>query len=137
MKPMNVVDSSAWVEYFVDGSNAGRFAPVIEDSGALIVPAIALYEVFKWGLRERGEQAALRLAGVMHQGRMVDLGPDLALAAARIAGEFDLAMADSVILATARAYDAILWTQDADFVQVPGVRYVPKGRAGKAPVTKP
>ena len=90
MKPMNVVDSSAWVEYFVDGSNAGRFAPAIEDSGALIVPAIVLYEVFKWGLRERGEQAALRLAGVMHQGRMVDLGPNLALAAARIAGEFDL-----------------------------------------------
>jgi predicted nucleic acid-binding protein len=131
---MNVVDSSAWVEYFVDGPNAGRFAPAIEDAGALIVPAIALYEVFKWGLRERGEQAALRLAGVMYQGWVVDMGPDLALAAVRIAVEFNLAMADSVIFATARAHGATLWTQDADFARVPGVRYVPKGKTGKGPV---
>jgi predicted nucleic acid-binding protein len=133
---MNVVDSSAWVEYFVDGPNAGRFASAIEDSATLIVPAIALYEVFKWGLRERGEQAALRLAGVMYQAWVVDLGPDLALAAARVSAEFDLAMADSVILATARAHGATLWTQDADFAHVPGVRYVPKGKVGKAPARK-
>ena len=136
MKPMNVVDSSAWVEYFVDGPNAARFAPAIEDSGTLIVPSIALYEVFKWGLRERGEQAALRLAGVMYQGWVVDLGPDLALAAARIADEYNLAMADSVILATARAHGATLWTQDADFAKLPGVRYLPKGRTGKSPLKK-
>lgn len=128
---MNVVDSSAWVEYFVDGPNAGCYADVIEDTGALIVPAISLYEVYTWGLRERGEQAALRLAGVMHQGQIVDLGPDLALAAARVSAEFGLAMADSVILATARAYDAILWTQDADFARVPGIRYMPKAEVGQ------
>jgi len=133
---MNVVDSSAWVEYFVDGANAGDFAPAIEDSAALIVPAIALYEVFKWGLRERDERAALRLIGVMHQGWIVDLGPDLAIAAARFACEFDLAMADSVILATARAHGATLWTQDADFAKVPGVRYLPKKKPGKTPVKK-
>ncbi len=139
MKSMNVVDSSAWVEYFVDGPNAGYFAPAIEDRSTLIVPAIALYEVFKWGLRERGEQAALRLTGVMHQGWIVDLGPDLALSAARIAIEFNLAMADSMILATARAHTATLWTQDADFATVPGVRYMAKGsrvKASSAPSTK-
>lgn len=133
MKSMNVVDSSAWVEYFVDGPNAGRFAPAIEDRSKLIVPAVALYEVFKWGLRERGEQAALRLAGVMHQGWIVDLAPDLALAAARIAVEFNLAMADSMILATARAHGAAFWTQDADFASVPGINYVAKARREKAP----
>lgn len=34
-------------------------------------------------------------------------------------------MADSVMLATARAYDAVLWTQDADFDGMEGVRYSP------------
>ena len=40
--------------------------------------------------------------------------------------QLSIPMADSVILATARAADAVLWTQDADFATVPGVRYVAK-----------
>jgi predicted nucleic acid-binding protein len=35
-------------------------------------------------------------------------------------------MADSVILATARAYGATVWTQDADFEGMADVRYVEK-----------
>ena len=35
-------------------------------------------------------------------------------------------MADSIILATAVAHRATLWTQDADFENVKGVRYLPK-----------
>jgi predicted nucleic acid-binding protein len=128
---MNVADSSAWVEYFVDGPNAKLFAPVIEDSSELIVPAIALYEVFKWGLRERSEQAALRLVGVMQQGWVVDFGPDIALVAARISTEFGLAMADAAILATARNHEATLWTQDTDFASIPDVRYLAKPPASR------
>ena len=128
---MNVADSSAWVEYFVDGPNAKLFAPVIEDSGTLIVSVISLYEVFKWGLRERGEQAALRLVGVMQQGWVVDFVPDIALVAARISTEFGLAMADAAILATARNHGATLWTQDADFASIPDVRHVAKLATGR------
>ena len=43
---MNVVDSSGWLEYFADGSNADFFAPAIENVSELIVPTINLYEVF-------------------------------------------------------------------------------------------
>lgn len=121
---MNVADSSAWVEYFIDGPNAIQFAPVIEDSSTLIVPTISLYEVFKWGLHERGERAALRLVGVMQQALVVDFGPDIALAAARISTESGLAIADAAILATARNHGATLWTQDVDFAPIPDVRYV-------------
>ena len=128
---MNVADSSAWVEYFVDGPNAKLFAPVIEDSSTLIVPVISLYEVFKWGLRERGEQVALRLVGVMQQGWVVDFIPDIALAAARISTEFGLAMADAAILATARNHGATLWTQDADFASISDVRHVAKPATGR------
>jgi len=126
VKTPNLVDSSAWVEYFVDGPNAGGFARAIEDKPALVVPALSLYEVFRWGLRERGEQAALRLVGVMQHGRVVELDTDLALSAAALAHELGLAMADSVILAAARAHGATLWTQDADFARIPGVRYLAK-----------
>ncbi|WP_371190816.1 hypothetical protein [Thioalkalivibrio sp. K90mix] len=50
---MNVVDSSAWLEYVANGANADCFAEPIEATSALIVPVIALYEVFKRVLQQR------------------------------------------------------------------------------------
>lgn len=123
---MNVVDSSAWIEYCVDGPNADHFAVPIENAEALVVPVIVVYEVFKWALRERGERMALQVVTTMQQGWVVDIDPDLAMAAARLSRDFGLAMADSLILATARAHGATLWTQDEDFARVPDVRYIPK-----------
>jgi len=48
------------------------------------------------------------------------------LSAAHISIELKLAMADSIILATARAYNATLWTQDEHFKDIEGVRYIEK-----------
>lgn len=120
---MNVVDSSAWLEYFANGPNAGFFAPAIEKTSELVVPSLTLYEVFKRVLQQRDEGAALQAVAVMQQGAVVDLDAPLALAAARLSAEQNLPMADSVILATARAQAATLWTQDADFKGMPGVEY--------------
>lgn len=122
--PANVVDSSGWLEYFADGPNADFFAPAIEDIPDLIVPVITIYEVFNRLLQQVGETEALTAVAQMHQGRVVELGADLALDAARLAVELRLPLADSIILATARARGAYLWTQDADFEGVEGVRYV-------------
>ncbi|HYJ78463.1 MAG TPA: hypothetical protein VEW03_02580 [Longimicrobiaceae bacterium] len=44
---MNVVDSSAWLEYLANGSNAPLFAAAIEEIDRLIVPTISVFEVFK------------------------------------------------------------------------------------------
>ena len=120
---MNVVDSSAWLEYFADGPNAGFFAKSIEQIHTLIVPTLCLFEVFKRVAHQRNENDALRAVAVMHQGTVVDLDATLAVNAARISIEHQIPMADSVILATARAYDATLWTQDDDFKNLPKVRY--------------
>ena len=122
---MNVVDSSGWLEYFADGKNAAFFAPAIEKPGALIVPTIGLYEVFKRVLQQRDESQALRAVAVMQQGVVVDLTTSIALNAAKLAADSRLPMADSVMLATARLYSALLWTQDVDFEGIPGVRYAP------------
>ena len=120
---MNVVDSSAWLEYFANGPNAGFFAPAIEKTSDLLVPSLTLYEVFKRVLQQRDEGAALQAVAVMQQGAVVDLDAPLAVAAARLSFEHRLPLADSVILATARAQAAVLWTQDADFKGMPGVEY--------------
>ena len=123
---MNVVDSSAWLEYFANGPNAGFFAPALEKIDQLLVPTICLLEVFKRVLQQRGEGAALRAVAQMQQGRIVDLDGPLALSAARISYDLKLPLADSVILATARAHDALIWTQDTDFAKISGVKYAAK-----------
>lgn len=123
---MNVVDSSGWLEYFTNGSNADRFLPALKDVGALLVPVVCIYEVFKVALRERGEQAAVQVAMAMQRATVVEMTPNLAMTAAKISLELSLPMADSMILAAARFHDATLWTQDADFKNVAGVKYFPK-----------
>ena len=123
---MNVVDSSGWLEYFAGSNNADFFAPAIEDTENLIVPVICLYEVFKRILQQHGQGIAeLRIAD-LHKGQVIDLTPSLALSAARLAAELKLPMADSLILVTAREYNATLWTQDEDFKDLEGVRYIEK-----------
>ncbi len=120
---MNVVDSSAWLEYFAGGPNAGFFAPAIEETEELVVPSIVILEVFKRFLQQRTESDALQAVAIIRQGKIVDLDGVLALSAAKIGVTHKLPLADSVILATARRFDATVWTQDEDFDGLPGVKY--------------
>jgi predicted nucleic acid-binding protein len=123
---VNLVDSSAWLAYFADERNARFFAEAIEDEELLIVPTVCLYEVFKTVSRQRGEDDALLAIAAMQSGQVIDLTPDLALEAAMVASEQNLAFADSVIYATAKRTNATLWTQDAHFAGKPGVQFLPK-----------
>jgi len=124
---MNVIDSSGWLEYFAKGGNSSFFAPAIKDTQALVVPTICLYEVYKRivGQRDDDEEALAAIAW-MATGQIIDLDQEIALSAAILSREHKLAMADSIILATAQAMDATLWTQDAHFAGLEGVKYIEK-----------
>jgi predicted nucleic acid-binding protein len=111
------------MEYFAGGPNAAFFAPAVEDPRRLIVPTVCLYEVFKAILRQEGKREALEKASAMRQGRVVELTASLAFRAASLGLQHRLAMADSVVLATARSHQALLWTQDSDFKGLPSVKY--------------
>ena len=121
---MNVVDSSGWLEYLADSPNAESFAPPIEAVRELVAPTISVLEVFNRVLQQRGEDAALQAVALMRQGRLVDLTFPIALSAAKLGPELRLPLADSVVLATAKMFDAILWTQDVDFPHSEGVGLV-------------
>ena len=123
---MNLVDTSGWIEYFFGGGNASYFAKPIEQTQTLLVPVICIYEVFKRLIGQRGENTALIHIGDMHHGQIAELTASIALQAAKISTDLNIAMADSIILATARAYNAIFWTQDSDFEGMSGVEYIPK-----------
>src|SRR5690606_16998473 len=121
---MNVVDFSGWLEYFTDSPNAAFFASPIETRGELLIPVISVYEVFKRVLQQQGEEQALEVAAAMMQGIVIDLDVATALNAAKLSVEMKLPMADSIMLATARAHDAVFWTQDVDFTAIDGVKYI-------------
>lgn len=128
---MNVVDSSGWIEYFTEGPNSGFFAGAIENVDKLIVPALAVYEVFKWVSRERGETQAVKAVAHMQLGAVADLDSKLAIYAARLSLQTKLPMADSIVYATARAREATLWTQDEDFEGLDAVKYIAKKKTAK------
>jgi predicted nucleic acid-binding protein len=117
-----VLDSSCWLEYFSNSPRADLFAERIVNTGALIVPIITLYEVYKVALREFGPASANQAVALMREGQVVDIGLNLALSAAANG----LPMADSLIYATALAHQVPLWTQDQHFEGLPGVRYFSK-----------
>ncbi len=123
---MNVVDSSAWLEYFADGANAMHFAKTIETPEELLVPSITLMEVFKRIAQQRDESTALQYVAVMQQSKIVELDSALALRAAALGLRYKLPLADSIIYATAQAANAMVWTQDADFEGLADVRYFAK-----------
>lgn len=123
---MNLVDTSGWIEYFFSGTNASFFSKAIEDTEHLLVPVICLYEVFKKVNIVADEARALQVIAQMKQGYVVDLTEDVALRASLISIRYKLPMADSLIYATAMARDALLWTQDEHFEDLPSVRYKEK-----------
>ena len=127
---MNTIDSSGWLEYFAGGPNAAFFSRPLQNTTGLIVPSITIYEVFKTVLRQRNESDALQAVALMMQGSVVDLTPNISILAAKISLAEKMPMADSIILATARLYQATVWTQDSDFEGIDGVQYIPKNGGG-------
>ena len=121
-----VLDSSCWLEYFSNSPRADLYAQVIAKPEALVVPIITIYEVYKVALREFGASHANEAAALMREGRVMDIGLNLALSAAANG----LPLADSLIYATAQSQQAVLWTQDQHFESLPGVKYFAKSGGG-------
>lgn len=124
---MNVVDSSGWIEYFIDTVNADNFAPAVEKTSLLIVPALSFFEVHRYLSRNVDAQQRDTCLEVMRRGTVIDLTTARAIAASSIAQKYRLAMADAVMYSIAREFNATFWTQDIDYKDLPGVNFHAKG----------
>ena len=118
---MIVIDSSGWIEFFADGPHADEFASRLRSPASVLTPTIAIYEVYKWIKRERSEEEALQAVAAMKKTRIVELSEELALTAADLSLAHGLAMADSMMLAVARANNSQLATTDSGFEGIDGV----------------
>lgn len=118
---MIVLDSSGWIEFFGDGPYAEEFAARLRQPQNVIVPTVAIYEVYKWLKRERSEDHALDAVATMKKTVVVNLTEEVALVAADLSLLHGLAMADAMMLAFARLNHAELLTTDSGFEAIPGV----------------
>ena len=123
---MVIVDSCGWLEWFTDGRLADKYQEYLADQDNLLVPAIILYEVYKILKREVGEEKALLAVGYMKNSPIIPLDETLALAAADIALQESLAMADAIIVATSLFHNCTVISSDSDLKDQSNVKFIPK-----------
>lgn len=120
---MNVVDSSGWIEYFLNSPMAAFYAAAAEDLPNLVVPSISLLEVHRFLSRTFPPDQRDICLGVMRRAQVVDLTDSRAIAASNAMGLHKLAMADAIMYSIAQEFKATFWTQDIDYQGLPGVQY--------------
>lgn len=120
------LDSSAWIEIAHKGRNAQTFLKAAGDLSNVIVSTITLYEVWKYTVTNADQARAGLLIDLLQQATVVPPDTDISLTAANLSIQHKTAMADSLIYATSLAHNAVLWTQDDDFKNLPHVNYYPK-----------
>ena len=123
---MNMVDSSGWIEYLLDTDRADLFAAPIEQRATLLVPVIALFEVHKVLSRKVPADAVAQCLKVMRLGRVLEITDRRAVAAAEIAAQHRLAMAEAMMYSLALELGATFWTQNVDYQGLPSVTYFVK-----------
>lgn len=120
-----VLDSSGWIELLADDGRAHLFEAALEPK-RLLVPTLVRYEVGRYALAHGGTDFQELAIRALTKFPSISLDARLADDAALLAHQHKLAMADAIIYATARHCEAELWTQDAHFKDLPGVRYFAK-----------
>ena len=125
---MILIDSYGWIEYFAEGPLADNYATFIEKANDenTITPTIVVYEVYKKIKSTKGEQKALEAYAQISRTKIVELTSPLSLEAADISLTTNLGMADSIIIATAKAYNAQIITSDEHLKNIKGIKFLSK-----------
>jgi predicted nucleic acid-binding protein len=123
---MNIVDASGWIEFFLAGTNGPKFKPVIENTSELLVSSVNMYEVHRVLSRKLPIELRDMCLQVMRRAPVIELNDERAIAASELSLKHGLAMADAAMYAIALEHKAVLWTQDADYQGLKGVKYFPK-----------
>ena len=123
---MNIVDASGWIEFFLAGTNGPKFKPVIENTSELLVSSFNMYEVHRVFSRKLPSELRDMCLEVMRRAPVIELNDERAISASELSLKHGLSMADAAMYAIALEHKAVLWTQDADYQGLKGVKYFPK-----------
>ncbi|HRE61585.1 MAG TPA: type II toxin-antitoxin system VapC family toxin [Micropepsaceae bacterium] len=126
---MKLVDTSAWIEWLTDTPLGRKIGAELPKPGQWLVPTLVQLELSKWLTGNADEDRAELVLAFSTTCVVVPLDTEIALAAADLCRQHQLSTADSIIYATARAFDAVLVTCDAHFNSLADVKYFPKGKS--------
>jgi len=126
-----IIDSYAWLEYFMGGQTGRKVKEIIDnEADEKLTPSICLAETYAKILKtEDEEKAELRRAFIKSRSALIPLDEDLAVEAAKT----DVAMkkkvqnwglADSIVLSTARDRKGRVVTGDAHFKELDDVHMI-------------
>jgi len=123
-----LIDSYGWIEYFGEGPLANSYAAFIEnaDERGTVTPTIVIYEVYKKIKSAKSEEKALEAYAQMSRTKIVDSTSSLCLEAADISMKLGLGMADSIVVATAKTYNAQIVTSDQHLKKIERVKFIGK-----------
>lgn len=120
-----LIDSWTWVEYWSGDSKADEAAAYIDGVEAAVVSTINIAEVYHWILLHYDEKTAKEKREIIKRRCfIIPVSEEIAIEAARIKHSTKLALADSLILATAKSVEAKVVTGDHDFKGLDGVNYI-------------
>jgi predicted nucleic acid-binding protein len=125
-----VIDSYAWIEYFM-GTEAGKKAkPIIESSEEKITPTICLAEVYAKTLKvESKELAEKQRAYIKEKSAIAALDELIAVESAKVQAKMKKEiegweLADSIVYATALLKKAEVVTGDEHFKKLKNVLFI-------------
>lgn len=120
------IDSYGWIERFSEGPKARKYNEIIDrtSTSEIVTAPVAIYEVYKRIKQSRGEEVALEAVAALSGTNIVPLDQTIALEAADFSLEHHLHMSDALVYATARHYDAELFTSDEDMRNLKSVTFI-------------
>jgi predicted nucleic acid-binding protein len=121
-----VVDTSIWIEWLIGGSQSLAIKALLPARESCVVPTIVQLELYKWLLREKGEEQADIVMAYLQKCQVIELTTSIALSAAEMHQKYKLATADAIVYATALHEKTSLLTMDAHFKELPHVQYLEK-----------
>jgi predicted nucleic acid-binding protein len=124
---MRVVDTSAWIEWILGSETGENVAAELPPDDQWVVPTIVQYELARWLTREMSAAVAASTIAFSTELVVRFLDTEVATKAVDYANRYGLAMADSIIYATAIDTGSDLLTCDAHFAELPQVVYFAKG----------
>jgi predicted nucleic acid-binding protein len=117
-----LVDSFAWMEYFMGSERGEKVKKIVGDAATeCLVSAINIAEIYSKSIRVDGiDRAEDRMSFILSRCAVVDVDDALAVEAAKIDALMKKrvkgwGLADSIVLATARAAGAKIVTWDKHF----------------------
>jgi len=125
-----VIDSYAWIEYFMGTKTGEKVKPIIENTEEKITPTICLAEIYAKTLRaENDELAEKQRIFIKEKSALAPLDETTAVEAAALTSKLKReipgwGLADSIVYATALIKKAEVVTGDEHFKKLKNVTFI-------------